>query len=166
DMIQESSPTKASARRDPLIIDGRPMIRSRAKQVKQAMRLLVQETIDGIMFETQNGATFMGFASLALPMQCRLPFKQIEIHNQNKKNINRYNCANKNHGDKRKGDAEGDLDSRDRDMPLVFTGNSDRLYGSKVLDSIYSYHMCPHQDWFDSHCSGNFGFILMDNDAS
>ena len=59
DMIQESSPTKASGRRDPLIIDGGPMTRSRTKQVKQAMGLLVQETIDGTMFEAQNGATFM-----------------------------------------------------------------------------------------------------------
>ncbi|CAA2999802.1 Hypothetical predicted protein, partial [Olea europaea subsp. europaea] len=32
DMIQESSPTKASARRDPLIVDGGPMMRSRARQ--------------------------------------------------------------------------------------------------------------------------------------
>lgn len=49
DVIQATSPRKPSPDRDPLFIEGGPMTRSRAKWVNQAMRLLVQVTMDDFM---------------------------------------------------------------------------------------------------------------------
>src|SRR5262249_48866380 len=34
-----------------------------------------------------------------------------------------------------------------------------------ILDSVCSYHMCPHRDWFDTYASHDGGRVLMGNDT-
>lgn len=59
DMTQNAGVTKASSSRDPLIIEEGPMMRPRAKRVKETMGMLVKTTIDDAMLGTQNGVSFI-----------------------------------------------------------------------------------------------------------
>lgn len=58
-MIQDARVFNAYSNRDPLIIEEGAMTRSRGKQVKEALGMLVKATIDKTMFGTQNRTSFM-----------------------------------------------------------------------------------------------------------
>lgn len=58
-MIHGTRVGNASPGKDPLKIEGGPMTRSRAKQVKETMRLLVQATMDEMQFVATKEASFM-----------------------------------------------------------------------------------------------------------
>lgn len=58
--VSTTKTTQASSHgKDLLIVEGGSMMRSRMKQVKEAMRLLIKQVNEDTMFGVQNGASFM-----------------------------------------------------------------------------------------------------------
>lgn len=58
-MIQGTIETRVSPGKDLLLVEEGPMTRSRAKQVKEAMTLVVQATVDDMAILTKIGVSSM-----------------------------------------------------------------------------------------------------------
>jgi len=48
---------------------------------------------------------------------------------------------------------------------LYVTTTNNRCAIEWVLDSTYTYHMCPHMDWFSTYELLDSGVVLMSNNA-
>ena len=48
---------------------------------------------------------------------------------------------------------------------LLVTTTDNRDATTWVLDSCYTYHMCPYRDWFSSYEPLDSSIVLMSNDA-
>ena len=55
-------------------------------------------------------------------------------------------------------DSNGDM--------LFVSSSANRLIDSWVLDSVCSFHVTPHKDWFNTYKLVNCGSVLMGNDAT
>ncbi|KAL5571573.1 hypothetical protein UlMin_021170 [Ulmus minor] len=49
---------------------------------------------------------------------------------------------------------------------LLASTNEGSLANSWILDSICTYHMCPHKEWFCTYQPYDVGTVLMGNDGS